>query len=232
MAHYCGHLSAILLHSRAGASPASRDRGGGGGKIKIRGQSFLPKCKGLFWPKSQIFRPKAGDPPQKKGLRRNPKSQIFRPKAGDLQKKKKVFAKIRGLFLAEIANFNVFSAQKHQLLPPKKIPWGQEKNRKGGQKRKLGGHCPPWPPLATRLQPCENKKSLSRKQRWALRKKVCKFRNLRCALCLFFRSCAISVALYACFFRACAICVALYAFFFSACAICVCESVNLIFVAL
>ena len=61
---------------------------------------------------------------------------------------------------------------------------------------------------------------------------VAQLRNLRCALCLFFRSCAICVALYACFFSACAICVALYAFFFSACAICVCESVNLIFVAL
>ena len=47
---------------------------------------------------------------------------------------------------------------------------------------------------------------------------VAQLRNLRCALCLFFRSCAI--------------CVALYAFFFSAGAICVCESVNLIFVAL
>ena len=61
---------------------------------------------------------------------------------------------------------------------------------------------------------------------------VAQLRNLRCALRLFFRSCAICVALYACFFSACAICVALYAFFFSACAICVCESVNLIFVAL
>ena len=54
-------------------------------------------------------------------------------------------------------------------------------------------------------------------QRWALRKIVRNFRklrNLRCALCLFFRSCAICVELYACFFSACAICVALYAFFF------------------
>ena len=42
---------------------------------------------------------------------------------------------------------------------------------------------------------------------------VAQLRNLRCALCFFFRSCAICVALFACFFSACAICVALYAFF-------------------
>ena len=47
---------------------------------------------------------------------------------------------------------------------------------------------------------------------------VAQMRNLRCALCLFFSSSAI--------------CIALYAFFFSACAICVCESINLIIVAL
>ena len=41
-----------------GASRVSRDRGG---KIKIRGQRFSPKCEGFFWPKSQIVRPKAGD---------------------------------------------------------------------------------------------------------------------------------------------------------------------------
>ena len=88
------------------ASPASRDRGG---KIQIRGANFLPKCEGFFWPKSQIFRPKAS-------------------------KKKKVFAEIRRLFLAEIANSNVFSAQKHQL---KKIPWGA---------RKKSGGIAPLPP--------------------------------------------------------------------------------------
>ena len=85
-----------------------------------------PKSEGFFWPKSQIFR----------------------PKAGDLQKKKKekIFAEIRGLFLAEIENFNVFSAQKHQLFPPKKIPWGgQEKNR-GGARTKIGGALPPCLP--------------------------------------------------------------------------------------
>ena len=64
--------------------------------------------------------------------------------------KKKVFAEIRRLFLAEIANFNVFSVQEHQLLPPIKIPWGgQEKNR-GGKNENPGGIAPP---LATRLVP-------------------------------------------------------------------------------
>ena len=59
--------------------------------------------------------------------------------------KKKVFAEIRRLFLAEIANFNVFSAPKHQLLPPKKTPWGARK-KSGGQKQKSRGHCPLCPP--------------------------------------------------------------------------------------
>ena len=105
---------------KAGASPASRDRGGEA-KLKSGGQRFSPKCEGFFWLKSQIFR----------------------PKPGDLQKKKKVFAEIRGFFLAEIANFNVFSAQKHQLFPPKKIPWRARK-KSGGQKRKSGGQPFRW----------------------------------------------------------------------------------------
>ena len=95
---------------------ASFARSGRGGKIEIRGQRFSPKCEGFFWPKSQVFR----------------------PKAGDLHKKKKVFAQIRRVFLAEMINLNVFSAQKHQLLPPKKIQWGGKK-KIGGQKRKSGG---------------------------------------------------------------------------------------------
>ena len=49
----------------------------------------------------------------------------------------KVFAEVRRLFLAEITNFNDFSAQKHQLLPTKKIRWGARK--------KSGRHCSPAP---------------------------------------------------------------------------------------
>ena len=99
---------------------------GGEAKLKSGGQRFSPKCEGFFWPKSQIFR----------------------PNAGDLHKKKKVFAKIRGFFLAEIANFNVFSAQKHQLFPKKyrggaRKKSGSQKRKSGGQKRKSGGHSPP-----------------------------------------------------------------------------------------
>ena len=114
-----------------------------------------PTYEGFFWPKSQIFRPKAGDlqKKKKKGLRRNHK---FSDKKQVISKKKKVFAEIRRLFLAEIANFNVFSAQKHQLLP-KKIPWGGKKKiggaktKIGGAKTKIGGALPPCLPLATRL---------------------------------------------------------------------------------
>ena len=67
----------------------------GGAKLKSGGQTFSPKCEGFFWPKSQIFR----------------------PKAGDLQKKK-VFAEIRRLFRAEIANF------------PTKSRWSPKKKKK------------------------------------------------------------------------------------------------------
>ena len=112
-----------------GASPASRDRGGA--KLKSWGQRFSPKCKGFFWPKSQIFLPKAGDL--------------------QIKKKKKVFAEIRRLFLAEIANFNVFSAQIHQLFSPKKIPWEtRKKSGGGGAKTKM----------ATRLDKSPQKKLL------------------------------------------------------------------------
>ena len=117
--------STIMLRIRnvqmvAGASPASRDRGGGA-KFKSGGQRFSPAE--FFWLKSQIFP----------------------PKAVDLQKKK-VFAEIRRLFLAEIAIFNVFSAQKQQLLPPKKIPWGARKKSRGGGKNENQGGIAPLPP--------------------------------------------------------------------------------------
>ena len=90
----------------------------------------------------------------RKGFRRNPKAfsgrnHKFSAQKQVISKKKKAFAKIRRLFLAEIASFNVFSAEKHQLLPPKKIPWGGKK-KIGGEKTKIGGALPP--PLATRLR--------------------------------------------------------------------------------
>ena len=75
-----------------------------------------------------------------------PKSQIFRPKAGDLQKKK-VFA--------EIANFNVFCAQKHQILPSTKILWGARKKNRGG--------IAPLPPPAGDA-PVDSKKFLQQEQ--------------------------------------------------------------------
>ena len=78
----------------------------------------------------------------------------FPPKAGDLKKKKKkVFAEIRRLFQAEIANFNVFSAQKPQLLPPKKYCGGARK-KSGGKNENRGGIAPPAHPLATLPMSC------------------------------------------------------------------------------
>ena len=53
------------------------------------------------------------------------------------KKKKKVFAEIRRLFLAEITNSNVFSAQKHATSSSQKNTVGvQEKNR-GGKNENL-----------------------------------------------------------------------------------------------
>ena len=128
-----------------------------GAKLKSGGQRFSPKSEGFFRPKSQIFRPKAGDLQKKRSLPKSkgffwPKSQIFRPKAGDLQKKKKKgFCRTPKAFSGQNRKFErFFSAQKHQLLPPKNIPRGSKK-KIGGEKRKSGGHCPPAPPLATRL---------------------------------------------------------------------------------
>ena len=106
-----------------GASPALRDRGGGA-KLKSVGERFLPNFSGRNHNKF------------------SDQKQVI--------SKKKVFAEIRRLFLAEIANFNVFSAQKQQLLPPKKYR-GEGAKKIGGAKTKIGGHCPPAPPLATRL---------------------------------------------------------------------------------
>ena len=46
----------------------------------------------------------------------------FRPESGDLQKKKKkVFAKIRSDFSAEIRNSKVFSAQNQVISKKKKV---------------------------------------------------------------------------------------------------------------
>ena len=122
-------MPAIVCSDLApGASPASRDRGGGGGKIKIRGGKLFHS----FWI----------------GLRRSfsenqvPKSEGF---SGQNQviSKKKVYSEIGRLFLAEIANSNVFSGRDQQVFPPQKIPWWQEINR-GGKNENRGGIAPRW----------------------------------------------------------------------------------------
>ena len=51
--------------------------------------------------------------------------------------------------MAEITNLNVFSGQKQQLFPPKKIPWGARNKSGGGAKTKIGGGYATL--LATRL---------------------------------------------------------------------------------
>ena len=120
----------------------------------------LPKSEAFVWPKSQIFRPKAGDLQKKK--RSSPKSeaffrpesQIYRPKACNL-KKKRSSPKSEAFFWPKSQIFRPkaddlqkkglrrnpkpfsgrnckFTDQKHQL---KKIPWGARK-KSGGQKRK------------------------------------------------------------------------------------------------
>ena len=54
----CSISGRVNRASATGASPALRDQGA---KLKSGEQRFSPKCEGFFWPKSQIFRPKAGD---------------------------------------------------------------------------------------------------------------------------------------------------------------------------
>ena len=87
-----------------------------------------------------------------KGVRRNSKTlsgrnhKFTNQKQVISKKKKKVFAEIQKYFLAEIANFNVFSAQKHQLLPPIKIPWEGKKKIGGGGKNENRGSIAPLPP--------------------------------------------------------------------------------------
>ena len=145
--------------------------GGGGGKIKIRGAKLKTSVE--LDPNSWIGLRRSFSENQVISKKKNHKfKRSFRTKAGDLQKKKKIFAKIRRLFLAVIRNFNVFSAQKQeiskkkglrrnpkafsgrnqkfklfsgqkqQLFPPKKIPWGA-RNKSGRAKTKIGGAMPP-----------------------------------------------------------------------------------------
>ena len=108
---------------------------GGGGIIKIREAKVFAEMRRLFLADQNqvISKKKKRSLPKSEGFFW-PKSQIFRPKAGDFQKKK-VFAEILRLFLAKIANSNVFSAQNHQL-----------KKYCGEPRKKSGGHCPPAPP--------------------------------------------------------------------------------------
>ena len=61
------------------------------------------------------------------------------------QKKKKVFAGIRTLFLAEIANFNVFSAQKHPTSSSQENTVRGKKKNQGGKNENRGEIAPPAP---------------------------------------------------------------------------------------
>ena len=92
----------------------------GGAKLKSGGQRFSPKREGFFWPKSQIFR----------------------PKAGDLQKKKGASPTSEGFFWPKSQILTLFPPKNTNFFLPKKYRGGQEKNRGGGQKRKSGGIAP------------------------------------------------------------------------------------------
>ena len=140
----------------AGASPASRDRGGGGAKLKSGEQRFSPKCEGFFWPKSQIFRPKAGGLKKKKKKKERsspksegffwPKSQIFRPKAGDLQKKRSS-PKSEGFFWPKSQILTFFPLKNTNFFLPKNTVKGQEKKiGGGGGKNENRGGIAPLPP--------------------------------------------------------------------------------------
>ena len=115
-------LRKILVACQAGTRGVASFARSGGTKLKSGGgQRFSPKCEGFFWPKSQTFR----------------------PKAGDLRKKKKIFAEIRGFLLAEIANFNVFFPQTPTFSSQKNTVGGKKKKSGGGGKNKnRGGHSP------------------------------------------------------------------------------------------
>ena len=105
----------------------------GGAKLKSGGQRFSPISEGFFWPKSQIFRPKADDLQNKIKKRSSPKSESF-------------FCRI-----SQILTF--FPPKNTNFFLPKKYRGGKKKIE--GAKTKIGGTLPPAPPLATRLQEFE-----------------------------------------------------------------------------
>ena len=109
-----------------GASPASRDRGG---KIKIRGQRFSPKCdRRLFLAEITNFPTKCRRSPKKKrnkkGLRRNPKAFSGR------NHKKRSSPKSEGFLWPK--------SQILTFLCPKTPTSSSQKNTVGG-KKKIGG---------------------------------------------------------------------------------------------
>ena len=123
--------------SKAGASPASRDRGS---KIKIRGAKIFAE---FFWPKSHVISKK------KKGLRRNPmafsdRNCKFSDQKQVISKKKRSSPKSEGFFWPKLQNLTFFPPNNTNFFLPKKFRGGARKNRGGGgQKRKSEGHCPP-----------------------------------------------------------------------------------------
>ena len=133
-----------LPHSKHVTQARRQLREIGGAKLKSGGKGFRRNAR-AFSGRNRKFSDQKQVISKKKGLRRNPKVFSGRNRKFSDQKQKsrwspknKVYAEILRLFLAKIANSNVFWAQKHQL---KKYRGGQEKNR--------GGIAPPAPPLAT-----------------------------------------------------------------------------------
>ena len=120
--------SKISKHCIRGVASFARS---GGAKLKLGGQGFHQNAK-AFSGRNHKF---------------SDQTQVI--------SKKKVFAEIRRLFLAKIANFNVFFRTKTPTSSSQKNTVGGQEENRGGKNENRGGIAPPAPPLATRLHSIE-----------------------------------------------------------------------------
>ena len=120
-----------------------------GAKLKSRGQRISPNFSGRNHRWSPKKNNNKGFSPRSEGFFW-PKSQIFRSKAGDLQKKIRSSPKSEGFFWPKSQILTFFPPNNSNFFLPKNSVGGQEKNW-GGKNENRGGIAPPAPPLATRL---------------------------------------------------------------------------------